>query len=397
MKILFITSRKFFPLSDGGLIGSFSILKQVKSNFQDSSIDLVTFYQQDDFSQNDLLRLKGIVNHVYSVKQSNQSLYTNWSLKYSNNIRKYLRRNMIRLVKQLSQTNHYDVVFIDRILMYYYVRFFPQNTFITLIEENIEWQIWEKKYKESHNLFRFLILRSAHLLYGFETKAIKKSDFVLSVSLDDAKIIRKIKDSSLESTVFPVPFVSQLRSPEDILEKLPTPKKVIFTASFDYFPNEKAALYIIQNIASHFSESVTFYLIGKNPSKNMVKEAELHKNIVITGFVPSLEEYFKSADLFLNPVTIGSGINIKMLESLGRGVPILTSQFGLRGFDTSIIKCVSVYNSEEECIKRIQELLEDKEKLSSQSLEGRKYYESLMVQNQIAFRKLSVKIHEKNP
>ncbi|MCB0403234.1 MAG: glycosyltransferase [Bdellovibrionales bacterium] len=52
----------------------------------------------------------------------------------------------------------------------------------------------------------------------------------------------------------------------------------------------------------------------------------------VTGFVDSTEPYFAAADFALNPIATGSGTNVKMFEYLVHRLPILSTDFGKRGF-----------------------------------------------------------------
>lgn len=56
-------------------------------------------------------------------------------------------------------------------------------------------------------------------------------------------------------------------------------------------------------------------------------------NLTATGYVSELEPYFDVADMGLNPVEWGGGTNIKMIDYFARGLPVITTEFGTRGFD----------------------------------------------------------------
>ena len=51
-----------------------------------------------------------------------------------------------------------------------------------------------------------------------------------------------------------------------------------------------------------------------------------------TGFVDSIQPYLAAADYALNPVFEGSGSNVKNSEYISSRLPILTQEFGLRGY-----------------------------------------------------------------
>ncbi|KAA3501675.1 glycosyltransferase [Rhizobium rhizogenes] len=53
--------------------------------------------------------------------------------------------------------------------------------------------------------------------------------------------------------------------------------------------------------------------------------------VIKLGRVDNLEEAFTRAPLSINPITLGTGINIKLLDALAAGVPTISSQTGVRG------------------------------------------------------------------
>ncbi len=60
---------------------------------------------------------------------------------------------------------------------------------------------------------------------------------------------------------------------------------------------------------------------------------EQGRNWVVTGTLPSLEDWFRAADCCVNPVTEGSGANVKVLEYMAWGLPVVATPFGARGLD----------------------------------------------------------------
>jgi len=53
--------------------------------------------------------------------------------------------------------------------------------------------------------------------------------------------------------------------------------------------------------------------------------------MLITGPVPETYPYFAAADAALNPVRTGSGSNVKIFEYLAARLPVISTQFGVRG------------------------------------------------------------------
>jgi glycosyltransferase involved in cell wall biosynthesis len=53
--------------------------------------------------------------------------------------------------------------------------------------------------------------------------------------------------------------------------------------------------------------------------------------LIVTGPVPEVIPYFAAADAGLNPITRGSGSNVKLFEYLVARLPVISTLFGVRG------------------------------------------------------------------
>ena len=77
--------------------------------------------------------------------------------------------------------------------------------------------------------------------------------------------------------------------------------------------------------------------------------AQAHRDefMIVTGRVPETVPYFAAADAALNPVTRGSGSNVKMFEYLAARLPVISTGFGLRGTQLKDGVDVLVYQGDE--------------------------------------------------
>lgn len=57
--------------------------------------------------------------------------------------------------------------------------------------------------------------------------------------------------------------------------------------------------------------------------------------IKLHGFVPDIGEFYRAMDVVISPVTMGTGINIKTVEALAYGMPLLSTAWGSKGIETS--------------------------------------------------------------
>jgi Glycosyl transferases group 1 len=55
--------------------------------------------------------------------------------------------------------------------------------------------------------------------------------------------------------------------------------------------------------------------------------------MTVTGRVAQIEPYFAAADFAINPMFSGAGTNVKMADFIAARLPILSTEFGARGFN----------------------------------------------------------------
>ncbi len=76
--------------------------------------------------------------------------------------------------------------------------------------------------------------------------------------------------------------------------------------------------------------AVSVRVVGRRPSGSLV--AELSRvGIEAVVDAPEIQSYLARAAVFINPVRQGSGVNIKVVEAMAAGVPVVASTVGARG------------------------------------------------------------------
>ena len=97
------------------------------------------------------------------------------------------------------------------------------------------------------------------------------------------------------------------------------------------------------------------------------------------GVVDEEEKYelYKLADIAINPMFSGSGTNIKMLDYMSAGIPVITSPIGARGLDLEnyvhAIVCPADLISEKISELLSDEKLRDRLRTNARALVDEKY------------------------
>lgn len=183
--------------------------------------------------------------------------------------------------------------------------------------------------------------RALALLQKNEYQALQEADGVVSVTETDAQVFRGLNP---QIPIFTLPhgfqrsvpltpenkkqIAARLRNRWGIAEKH---QVALFIAS-DSMHNQRG----LQALASLFSRAElqrrwTLLVVG-----DIQSDSPLPNNVMICGVQPDLIPFLAGSDLALNPVVSGSGSNVKLIEYLGHGLPVLTTPFGIRGYETEL-------------------------------------------------------------
>ena len=102
-------------------------------------------------------------------------------------------------------------------------------------------------------------------------------------------------------------------------------KTAIFVGNLNSVQNYEAAKNLIEIAKS--LPSVRFLIVGDGKEKF----SNYPENVFFVGKVNSLDEYYKSADACVIPLTSGTGIKTKVLECMVYGRPVITTKKGVEG------------------------------------------------------------------
>ncbi|MBV9988524.1 MAG: glycosyltransferase family 4 protein [Chitinophagaceae bacterium] len=112
-----------------------------------------------------------------------------------------------------------------------------------------------------------------------------------------------------------------------------------FNGSLDYLPNIDALRIIVTELIPLLrSARYAFRVIicGKGLSSEWINVLRSYREIIYAGFVSDIQNYWYGTDCFINPVTLGGGIRIKLVEALAHGLTTISTISGARGVPVSV-------------------------------------------------------------
>jgi sugar transferase (PEP-CTERM/EpsH1 system associated) len=216
----------------------------------------------------------------------------------------------------------------------------------------------------SKGVFRMMEKASwwKRMMLSIEYRRLKTYEREIFSKFDNKTIITKVDrmyinhPSSSNIVVVPNGVDLSIFSPE-VKDKQ---YDLIFTGNFSYPPNIDAALHLAHDILPLVKEkypNIRLVLCGANPSSKVV--ALGNENIVITGWVDDIKDYYAFSRIFIAPMRLGTGLQNKLLEAMAMKLPCITSPLASNPLDARPNKDIIVCNSILGYIDAIDMLLSD--------------------------------------
>ncbi len=192
---------------------------------------------------------------------------------------------------------------------------------------NVESEIWEKLARESKPAKKFYLSIMAKRLKNFEKKLALYPTMVWAISPNTADFFRGLKLAV--ELIYP-----SVQLPEN--ERIRSfPKNGHFSlfhiGAMNWQPNLEAVDYFVHaflpELSRHFPHAV-FYAGGRHFPMNRY---EVSAHFKVVGEVPSYADFVKDKDLLVVPLKSGSGIRMKIVETMALGIPVLSTRAGMDG------------------------------------------------------------------
>jgi glycosyltransferase involved in cell wall biosynthesis len=113
----------------------------------------------------------------------------------------------------------------------------------------------------------------------------------------------------------------------------------LFNGTLDYLPNTDALRIIISELLG-LLQAMRFpfriFICGNRLSGKWQQVLGGYPEIIYKGFANDISLYFKGADCFINPVTLGGGIKTKLVEALSCNQSCISTASGARGIPAEV-------------------------------------------------------------
>ena len=355
MKVLFLTPRRLDEPRSGGTIKSAALLSYLEAK---QDVDVACFRDHDERPwERDAGR---VVTVPLERRRSVRRLVSSYAERVPLSIERNRSPEMTDRVSELVASGGYDAVFVDGWLMAQYV----PDAFAglrLLHEHNAEHVMWRRHTElETHALRRSLVRVEARRVRRYEAGLLPRFDVVFAVSERDREALATLAPAGPEIALLPnVADPALLERPE---LSPPADPVLLFLGTLSWPPNAEGLSRFMRDDFRTLLEHVPdarLVVAGSGASEGMIRRVYESRGTEFAGPVADDEVLYSRARCFVDVGVGGSGTKVKVLNSLARGLPVVTGPDGAAGLEVVSGEHLLVAADPDRLLSALQRILRD--------------------------------------
>lgn len=241
--------------------------------------------------------------------------------------------------------------------------FYPHDAVSMLFERNIG---------AERGLRKFYTRAQWRKVIDFERREMPRFAANVIVSpVDREYLMRHVSGARIE--VIPLGIDADFFSARPAEEK---PDTVLFRGVMGFLPNADAARFFYREIFQRVKAELPgarFVVAGANPPPDLQAWAAADPALSVTGFVEDMRAPMSEASVIVCPMRIGSGIKIKLLESLAMGKAVVATPLACAGLELRADEHLLVAEAPEQFARCVAQLLRDPKRRAQLGEAGRRW------------------------
>ncbi len=335
MKILQLCKKIPIPPKDGEGVAVLALANGYLAH--GAAIDLLSFNTKKHLiEEHDFRNYKHSYNNIISVYLDNSinyfAAFVNLFGFKSYNIQRFINKDFEHKLLDKITSTRYDFIQLESLYMAPYLDIIKSNTdaIVVMRSHNLEYQIWQDMSIHSKNIFlKWYYSLCAKRLKNYELDCIDRFDLVMPISKEDYFTYQNILE---EKKLLLIPVGIDLSKYKTTYSNNSNNLKIGYLGSLDWMPNIEGLLWFFKTVWPQViakSNNIEFHLAGRNPVQE-IKEIKAQKYI-FHGEIDSAKDFLSSLDIVIVPLFSGSGIRVKILESMAMSKPVISTPKGFEG------------------------------------------------------------------
>jgi glycosyltransferase involved in cell wall biosynthesis len=373
LNVLFICNKSPWPPREGGPIAMNNIIEGVVDKGHSVKV-LAINTNKYNFDPKDIpeeYKKRTNIELVYidlSIKPipAFLNLFSGKSYHVQRFISETFRNN---LTDVLNETN-FDIVQIETLFMSPYIDTIREHSSaaIVLRAHNIEHLIWKRVASITKNPIKKEYLNHlAKTLEKYEKQILSSYDGIVPISTKDSEFFENESNVPVKTISFGVDL-SKIQS-----DNQPESEHALFhIGAMNWIPNQEGIKWFLDNVWPSVNKEfgdLKLYLAGREMPRWLADMNQ--KNVVVVGEVPDAHSFIKSKTISIAPLFSGSGIRIKIIESMALGKAVISTTIGAEGINYTNKENIMIADDAESYLSAIRYLHKDRTKSNNIGLKAR--------------------------
>lgn len=305
----------------------------------------------------------------------------------SYHVERFISDNFKNKLVEILKNNKYDIVQLEMIYMAPYIETIREHSDATIVlrAHNVEHLIWDRIAKKTKfPLKRWYLNHLVRTLRKYEMDVINKVDGIAAITYRDATFFR----GETAVPVIDIPFGVNPDEFNPAYEVKDNPT-LYHIGSMNWMPNEEGIRWFLNNVWDKVAKrnpDLQLNLAGRNMPKWLLRLKK--RNVNIVGEVPDAKEFVKNNDIAVVPLLSGSGIRIKIIESMAMGKTVVTTMVGAEGIQYSEYENIIIADSPSKMVEVICKIVKEPKEAQRIGCNARRLVEDIYDNKKIIERLL---------
>ena len=232
----------------------------------------------------------------------------------------------IEHIYKVSHEQHYDIIQIEMPWRIPDIYAMPRDSKIVFVHHELGFVRRELEMKGAKDNYYLEVCKK--FVDANEIMQLKLYDAVVTLSSCDKQ---KLLDMGVSAPVYSS-FVT-IDIPECPTQYGGNGKRLVFVGPETHKPNYSGIIWFLENCWNklrEFDPNYTLEIVGNWSPFRKEELSKKYVNVKFLGYVDNLNYVIKNS-IMIVPITIGSGIRIKILEACTNGVPFVSTTIGAEG------------------------------------------------------------------
>jgi glycosyltransferase involved in cell wall biosynthesis len=250
-----------------------------------------------------------------------------------------------------------------------------------LVEHDITFDLYQQLSQASDD---WDLRHQLKLWRRFETAAWRKMACVVTMSEKDCALVTGTRAAVLPNGVDLGRFRVALQAPE--------PRRLLFVGSFSHLPNLMAVAFFLDQVWPRLRDTRLHIIAGARHEyfldyhSSQVNVRLDQPGVEVEGFVSDVRGAYERAAIVVAPLVVSAGTNLKILEAMACGRPVVATPAGVNGLDLVPGEDFTLVHTAAEMADAIESLLASPAECHRLAAAGRRRVEDRYGWDEIARR-----------